>query len=149
MGFSILLLLRQTSLNLLKIQKFGAEFESERQLLFKLSPISLNLRGMLVLQLSERLCVFLLSLEKVVIPLLVKLLILLNMRLFAFFPLLSLVENKFFLLSGVVLKLQLSNPILRHFCLDVLAILFAGVPVLLKNLDKVLNIVFIGFLVQS
>jgi hypothetical protein len=71
------------------------------------------------------------------------------MRLFALFSLLCLVENKFFLFSGVILKLKLCNPVLCHLCFYVFAFVFASVSMLLKNLDEVLDIVFIGFLVKS
>ena len=92
--------------------------------------------------------IFLLSLQEVIVPLLVKFLILLDMRLLALLSLLGLIEDKFLLLASVVLQLELSNPVLSHLCLDILALNLTGVSVLLEDLDEVLDVVLVRLLVQ-
>jgi hypothetical protein len=85
-------LLGQVGLNSLQIQQLWAEFESQRKFLVQLSVVALQLLGVLSFQLAEGLSVLLLSLEKIVVPLLVELVILLDVSLLALFPLLGLVE---------------------------------------------------------
>ena len=87
-----------------------------------------------VFKLSECLCILLLSLEQVIIPLLVELLVLLDVSLLALFPLLLLVEDELLVSSLVVLVPELSNPVLGHFSLDILAFLLASLSVLLQGL---------------
>jgi hypothetical protein len=89
---------------------------------------------MLSLELTEGLGIFLLGLKKIVVPLLVKLVVLLDMSLFTLLSLLGLIKEQFISLSLVILILELSNSILGHFCLYVLAFNFTSVSVLLKNL---------------
>ena len=89
---------------------------------------------MLSFQLAESLSVFGLGLEQIFVPLLVKLMILLNVGVLTLLSSLSLVEDELVELSLVVLELELGNPVFGHFSLNVLALDFAGVAVLLKDL---------------
>ena len=88
---------------------------------------------MAVLKLAKGLTVFLLSLQQVLIPLLVELLILLDMCLFAFFSLLSLIEDEFLHPAVVILLLQLRDTVLCHFGLNVFALLLTSQSVILKD----------------
>jgi hypothetical protein len=102
-GFRVFLLLGKTSLDFLLIQQIGAVLETQGQLFFEISSVFLKLLSVAVLQLSQSLRIFPLSLQQVLVPLLVKVLVLLNMSLLALLPLLSLLENKLFILPLVIL----------------------------------------------
>ena len=127
---------------------------------------------MAVFKLAKGLTVFLLSLQQVLIPLLVELLILLDVGLFALFSLLSLIEDEFLHATIVILLLQLSDTILCHFGLNIFSLLLASKPMVFKDftvnlleigdsnkffkvynsidhLHKVLNIVSVGLLIKS
>ena len=77
----IVLLLRQVRLDLSKIQKLRREFKDERQILFKILSVLLELLRVSHLQLLDFHLVFLLRLGQDAVPVLVKLLILFNVRL--------------------------------------------------------------------
>jgi hypothetical protein len=87
-----------------------------------------------IFEFSKSLGVFFLSLEKIIVPLLVELLVLLDVGLLALFSLLSLVEDELFLSSVIVLQLELGDPVLGHLCLNILAFNLASVSVLFKDL---------------
>ena len=89
---------------------------------------------MLALELTESLSVLLLSLEQVIVPLLIELVVLLDVSLLAFFSLLCLVEEQLVSFALVVLEFELGNPVLGHLSLDVLALDLAGVSVFLEYL---------------
>lgn len=97
-------------------------------------PVVLDLDGVTVLQLSQSLSILLLRLEQVLIPLLIEFLVLLDVRLLALLPLLSLVKDELLVSAVVVLLLKLSDPVLRHLSLNVLAFALTGVPVILEHL---------------
>lgn len=88
---------------------------------------------MSVLKLAKGLSVFLLGLEEIVVPLLVELLVLLDVRLLALLTLLRLLEDQLLSSSVVVLQLKLVDSVLSHFSFDVLALDLASLSVLLKN----------------
>lgn len=96
-------------------------------------PIALDLSGVTLFKFREGLSIFLLSLQEVFVPLLVKLLVLFNMGLLALLPLLSLVEDELLVSTVVVLLLELCDPILCHFGFYVFAFTLAGVTMLLQN----------------
>ena len=116
------------------VQKLRAELEGQWELLTKDLSIALNLDGVSVFEFTKSLGIFLLGLEQIFIPLLIEFLILLDVSLFTFFSLLSLVENKLLISSIVVLLLEFLDSILGHLSLDVLALTLTGVSVILKNL---------------
>jgi hypothetical protein len=96
-------LLGKTGLDSLQVQKLWAELESHWKFLVKLLVVIFELHGMLSLELSEGLSILLLSLEEIIVPLLVELVILLDMCLLTLISLLSLVEDQLILLSLIVL----------------------------------------------
>ena len=87
-----------------------------------------------VLKFREGLPILLLGLEKIFVPLLVELLVLLDVSLLALLTLLSLVEDELLQATIVVLLLELGDTVLGHLGLDVLALLLASDPVVLQHL---------------
>jgi hypothetical protein len=96
--------------------------------------MAFELLSVLSFKLAKCLGIFLLSLEKVVVPLLVEIVVLLDVCLLAFFSLLCLVKEKLVSFALIILEFELSNPVLGHLSLDVLALDLAGVPVFLEDL---------------
>lgn len=121
-------------LDSLLVQELSGELESQWQLLLEHVAIGLDLQSMSVLKLSEGLTVFLLGLQKIFVPLLVELLILLNVSLLTLLALLGLVEDELLKATVVVLLLKLRNTVLGHLGLDVLALLLASDAVVLQHL---------------
>ena len=80
---------------------------------------------------------------------LVEFLVLLNVRLLTLLPLLRLIENEFLISTIVVLLLELGDSVLCHLSLDILAFALASVSMILKHLNKVLDIVRIWLLIKS
>jgi len=148
-GFGILGLLCETGLDSLLVEELSAELESKWQLLLQLLSVFLKLLGVSVFELPKSLGIFLLSLEEVLVPLLVELLVLLDVSLFALLALLSLVKNQLFISSVVVLESQLGDAVLRHLGLHVLALLLASLSVLLQSFDEILDVVGVGLLVEG
>ena len=89
---------------------------------------------MLVLELTEGLTILLLGLKKILIPLLVEFLILLNMSLLALLSLLSLVEDELLIAAVIVLLLEFLNSVLGHLSLNILAFALASSSMLLEDL---------------
>ena len=134
MKLNLLLLLGHTSLHLLLIEELAAVFELERQLFFKNLSVLFDFLGVSIFKGAKSLGILLLGLEKVLVPLLVELLVLLDVSLFALLLLLGLVENKFLQLLLVVLVFELLQSLLSHFSLNVLALGFTVVSMLTQNL---------------
>ena len=80
---------------------------------------------------------------------LVEFLVLLNVCLLTLLPLLRLIENEFLISAIVVLLLELGDSVLCHLSLDILAFALASVSMILKHLNKVLDIVRIWLLIKS
>ena len=89
---------------------------------------------MTFLKFRQRLGIFFLGLEQVLVPLLVEFLVLLDMCLLAFLALLRLVEDQLLVAAIVVLLLELRDPVLGHLGLNVLAFALACVPVIFEHL---------------
>ena len=87
------------------------------------------------------------QLEKLFVPIRVEFLILLDMCLFTFFALLLMRERHFFHLTLEVLLLELSHPVLGHFCLDVATFGLTLYPELLGILDEFSDVLRVDFLV--
>lgn len=111
--------------------------ELERELLLKNLSVLLDFLGMSILEGAKSLGILLLGLEEILVPLLVELLILLDVGLFALLLLLSLVENELLKLLLVVLMLELLQSLLSHFGLNVFALSFTIVSVLVENLPVI------------
>ena len=127
----ILLLLCEVLLNPLLVQQLGAELESQWKSVLQLLAIRLDLDRMSILQLAQCLAVLFLSLQQVLVPLLVELLILLDVRLLTLLALLRLIEDELLRTTIKVLLLQFVNTIFGHLSLDVLAFTLARVHVVL------------------
>jgi hypothetical protein len=130
----LLLLLGEVVLDLLLVEKLSTVFESEGQFLFEIVAVRLKLKSMLVLELAEGLSVLLLGLEKILIPLLIEFLILLNMGLLALLSLLSLIEDELLITTIIVLLLEFLNSVLGHLSLDILALTLASSSMFLEDL---------------
>ena len=89
---------------------------------------------MTFLKFRQRLGIFFLGLEQVLVPLLVEFLVLLDVRLLAFLALLCLVEDELLVAAIVVLLLELRDPVLRHLGLNVLAFALTCAPVIFEHL---------------
>ena len=89
------------------------------------------------LELGQSLAVLLLSLKKILVPLVVEFRVLLNVSLLTLLSLLSLVEDQLLEAAVIVLLLQLGNSVLSHLGFNILALTFAGLSVVLKNTAKI------------
>lgn len=130
----LLLLLGHTGLHLLLVKELATVLELERELLLENLSVLLDLLGVSILEGAKSLGVFLLGLEKILVPLLVELLVLLDMSLLALLLLLGLVEDQLLKLLLVVLMLELLQSLLSHLGLNVFALSLAIVSMLIKNL---------------
>ena len=129
-------MLGHARLHLLLVQQLAAMLELEWKFLLKHLSILFDLLSVSILKGTKGLGVLLLSLEKVLVPLLIELLVLLNMSLFAILLLLGLVENELLQFLLVVLVLQFLKSFLCHFGFHVFALSFTVVPVLIENLPE-------------
>lgn len=86
-----------------------------------------------ILELAEGFGILFLGLKKILVPLLVELLVLLDVSLFTLLSLLGLIEDQFTKAPIVVLLLEFSHSVFGHLCFDVLAFFLAGQSVILKN----------------
>ena len=134
--------------------------------MLKLFSVAFDFLCVSIFKLTQGLCIFFLSLKKILVPLWIKLLILLNMSLFTLFPLLSLIENQFFVFSLLILLFQIRNSVFRHLSFDIFTFFLAGMSVLFKyltiiikmkvntkceayfNLHKVLYVISVWFLTK-
>ena len=137
----LLLLLSHTGLHLLLVEELAAVLELERELLLKNLSVLLDFLGVSILEGAKSLGILLLGLEEILVPLLVELLILLNVGLFALLLLLSLVENELLKLLLVVLMLEFFQSLLSHFGLNIFALSFTIVSVLVENLPVNRNMI--------
>lgn len=131
---NLLFLFGQVVLNFSHIQEFRAELERQWKFIAKNLSIALNLSSVPRLELTQSLSIFLLRLQKILVPLLVEFLVLLDVCLFALFALLCLVENELLVSAIVVLLLELRDSVLGHLGLHIFSLAFTRVPVILKYL---------------
>ena len=121
-------------MHLLLVKELATVLELEWELLLKNLSVLLDFLGVPIFEGAKSLSILLLGLEKILIPLLVELLILLDMSLFALLLLLSLVEDKLLEFLLVILMLELLQSLLGHLGLNVFALSLAIVSVLVENL---------------
>jgi len=145
----ILFLLGQVVLDFLHVQKLRAKFESQWKFISEDLSIALNLSCVPRFELAQGLGIFFLSLKQILVPLLVEFLVLLNVSLLALLSLLCLVENELLVSAVIVLLLKLNDSILGHLGLNILSFAFTRVSVILKYLNKVLDVVGIWLLIKS
>ena len=113
----IVLLLGQIRLNLAQVEQLSRELESQGQRLFQLLAILFQAFSVQVLNIHNFLLIFVLSLLKLFVPMLVELLVLLNVSSLALFSLLLVIEEHFLHFKVVLLLFQLSNSVLGHLSL--------------------------------
>lgn len=121
-------------MHLLLVKELATVLELEWELLLKNLSVLLDFLGVPIFEGAKSLSILLLGLEKILIPLLVELLILLDMSLFALLLLLSLVEDKLLEFLLVILMLELLQSLLGHLGLNVFALGLAIISVLVENL---------------
>ena len=137
----LLLLLSHTGLHLLLVKELTAVLELEWEFFLENLSVLFDFLGVSILKGAKSLSILLLGLEEILIPLLVELLILLDVSLFALFLLLCLVEDKLLTLLLVILMLQLLQSFLSHLGLNVFALGFAIVSMLIENRPLFYNII--------
>ena len=113
----IVLLLGQIRLNLAQVEQLSRELESQGQRLLQLLAILFQAFSVQVLNIHNFLLIFVLSLLKLFVPMLVELLVLLNVSSLALFSLLLVIEEHFLHFKVVLLLFQLSNSVLGHLSL--------------------------------
>ena len=113
----IVLLLGQIRLDLAQVEQLSRELESQGQRLFQLLAILFQAFSVQVLNIHNFLLIFVLSLLKLFVPMLVELLVLLNVSSLALFSLLLVIEEHFLHFKVVLLLFQLSNSVLGHLSL--------------------------------
>ena len=95
--------------------------------------VSLDLLGVAILEFGEGLGILLLGLEEIFVPLLIKLLVLLDMGLLALFSLEVLSHEHLLVPPLVVLGLELSHSVLGHLSLNIFTLQFTSLSVILEN----------------
>ena len=145
MRILIILLFGEVSLYLLFVQKLGAILESQWESFFEDLSVFLNFLSVSIFKLSEGLSIFLLGLEKILIPLLVEFLILLDVRLLTFLLLLSLIKHELFRQSVVLLNLKFLDSFLCHLSFDIFAILFTGMLMLSEYFNELWNLRWVSY----
>ena len=123
--------------------------ELEWELLLKNLSVLLDFLGVPIFEGAKSLSILLLGLEKILIPLLIELLVLLNMCLFTLLSLLSLVENQLLVTAIIVLMLKLCNSVLGHLSLHIFLLMLTGSSVVFKNSNKVLDVISGWLLIKS
>ena len=145
MRILIILLFGEISLYLLLVQKFRAIFESQWESFLEDLSVFLNLLSVSIFKLSEGLSIFLLGLQKILIPLLVEFLILLDVRLLTFLLLLSLIEYQLFRQSMVLLNLKFLDSFLCHLSLDIFTILFTCSLMLSEHFNELRDLRWVSY----
>ena len=93
--------------------------------------------------------VVLLCLLELVVPVLIKVLILLNVGLFALLALLFVHKHQFFLGTTKLLFFKFSNTVLCHFCFNITAFFFASCAVLLHCSNELLDVLCVDLVVLT
>ena len=132
----VLLLAGELTLNRLEIKKFGAQLESQRELLLKYLPVLLEIMNVTLLQSTDCLLILSLHLLEGLIPALVEVLVLHQVCLLDLFPLSGLIEDELLTATIEVLHLQLLDAVLRHLGFHVLALHLTLFAMLLKYGSK-------------
>lgn len=145
MRILIILLFGEIGLYLLLVQKFGAIFESQWESFLEDLSVFLNFLSVSILKLSEGLSIFLLGLQKILIPLLVEFLILLDVRLLAFLLLLSLIEHQLFRQPVVLLNLEFLDSFLCHLSFDIFTILFTCSLMLSEHFNELRDLRWVSY----
>jgi hypothetical protein len=127
----IVLLFREVGLDLPQVKELSTLLVHIGQLGLESLPVLFQLMRMLVFEGEHLVLVLLLRVLELLVPVFVKLLVLLDVRLLALLTLLLVHEDHLFHLARILLLLQLSNTVLRHFGLHVAALQFAGASMLL------------------
>jgi len=104
--------------------------------LLKDTAVLFEVADVFVLERANRLLVLLLNLGERIVPALVEVLVLHQVRLLDLLPLARLVVDQLLPPASEVLDLQLFNAVLGHLCLYVLALHFALLSVLFENGTK-------------
>lgn len=128
----IVFLLRKVCLDLPKVEKFSRVFECHRKPLLKLASLIFKCLCVGRFESHDLCLVFFLGLSKLVIPVRVEVLVLLDVGLLTLFALLLMGEKHFFHLSRVFLLLELGDPVLSHLSFNILTVRLASVSMLLQ-----------------
>ena len=136
MGLLVVLLLGEVGLDLAQVQQLGALLELGGQLLLERLPVLLEFLGVLVLEGEYLVLVLLLRVFELLVPVLVELLVLFNVRLLALLALLLVHKDHLLHLAGVLLFLELRNPIFGHLRLHIATLLLASASVFLHCVAK-------------
>lgn len=145
MRLLIILLFAEIGLDLLLVQKFGAIFEGEWESFLEDLSVFLNLLSVSIFKLSQGLSVFLLGLQKILVPLLVEFLILLDVRLLTFLLLLSLIEDQLFRQPVVLLNLEFLDSFLCHLSFDIFTILLTCSLMLSEHFDELRDLCWVSY----
>jgi hypothetical protein len=125
-GLLIVLLFGHLLLNLPQVKQFGRLLVQRGQLGLQDLSVLFKLGGVLLLQQQNFILVVTLGQLQFVVPVLVKVLVLLNVGLLALLSLLLVHENQLFLGPVELLLLQLGNAIFGHLSLDITALFLAS-----------------------
>ena len=136
MRLCVLLLARKLLLDLFQVQKLRTLLESQGQLLLEHLPVLLKIPDVAVLERANCLLVLLLDLCKRLVPALVEVLVLHEVRLLDFLALASLLVNELLPSACEVLDLELLDAVLRHLGLHILAFHLTLLSVLFKDQAK-------------
>ncbi len=116
-GFLVVLLLGEVSLNLAHVEQLGRLLERQRECLFQFSSVVLQLLGVPHLEFFDLLLVFFLRFREHLVVMLIKLLVLLNVSLLDFFLALLVREDELLVLHVEFLLFEFEDTVLSHFSL--------------------------------
>lgn len=116
-------------LHLSEVQELSRLFKSLHPFSLERGPGLLEVLGVTLFSRGQFVLVLLLGSGKLVVPVLVEFLVLLDVGPFALLLLLLVHENEFFVLLSELLVFQLGDPVLSHFSLDIASVAFHLVTV--------------------
>jgi hypothetical protein len=132
-GLSVLLLAGELLLDLLQVEQLGGLLEGEGQLLLEVLAVLFEIADVAVLERADGLLILLLDLCEGLVPALIEVLVLHQVRLFDLLALACLLVDEGLPPSCEVLDLQLLNSVLGHLGLHILALRLALLAVLLQD----------------
>jgi len=149
MGFLIVLLLCQVSLNSLEVKEFSRCLKGKGEFSFHVTAVLFEFFSVSKVHVIKFVLVSFTKFEKLSIPVLVKLLILLDMCGLTLTSLVLMVESHLFHLTLEVLLLKFSNTVLSHLCLNIATFSFALFSELFSSFDEFSDVLSIHFVVLT
>lgn len=149
MGLLIILLSGHLLLDLAEVEELSGLLVLGGQGALQVLAVLLEVLRVLLFHGQNLVLVVLLGLLKLIVPVLVEVLVLFDVRLLALLTLLLMHEDEFLLGAVKLLFLELGNPVLGHFSLHVATLAFARGTVLLHRRNEFLDVIRINLVILT